>query len=725
MLPLNRPPAALNPEAVYYAAVQAHDRGDLDSARAGYESILKLDPNQPETNFQMGRLLVQTDKVKTAINHFEKALRVQPRNAEFWRHLIDAMAGAGMGKQARKTVRRAKSQGFAPDVIRDLEMLAARDPAASTTSLGGAPEQEVNLVVSFIQQGRIGDAETKLGKLVADFPNVAFLQNLSGIVQMYRDKYAEAVAAFERAVDLDPYFVDAYNNLGKALLELNEDEQALAPLKRAVSLSAQHLGAVINYADALLRTKRVGDADKQIQAAKKIEPNNPEVRDLEAKYLYRVGRTAEALDLYRALDNSTTKPNRHAAQIGRCLLEIGQSAEAIDFLSVYTRNVPEDIEALKVLAREYSVAGRFDESTEAYFRVLEAEPEFSYAYAQIGTMRKWSDGDPLLDRLEASFADTELSPQARSHIGFALAKAYDDIRRTEDMVAILDQANHFVREGFTYATDDVRRDFEQLKREYNAGFLERLKPFANDDKTPIFVLGMPRSGSTLTEQIISSHPDVAAAGEIGAIAMPMVALTVGEGNRLINPDEIPLEDFAATTTACIEKLREVHPEAPYVTDKLLHTFVYLGLVATLLPNARIVHVHRDPVDNCLSIYKNRFSGTGHRYAYDQTELGAYYALYSDLMRHWIGMLPGRVIDVDYDTLVREPETTIRALISDLGLEWDDACLNPAANDRRIHTLSIFQARQPIYASSVKGWKKYEADLQPLIGALRDGGVDVA
>ncbi len=257
---------------------------------------------------------------------------------------------------------------------------------------------------------------------------------------------------------------------------------------------------------------------------------------------------------------------------------------------------------------------------------------------------------------------------------------------------------------------------------FNKNFIEMFRHNRVKSQEPIIIIGMPRSATTLTEQIIASHPKVLAAGEVDywvnlAKALPIkfnLPQRYPECVMALEPQQV--ERIAESYLSTLHKITGQHANPLYITDKMPHNFLHLGLIATVFPNAKIIHTKRDPIDTCLSIYFQNFSDS-HAYAFDLNNLGFYYKQYELLMEHWHTLFPGRILDLNYSDTIADPEYWTRKLISHLGLEWDDACLAPHKLERSVRTASHWQIRQPIYKSSVARWKNYEAYIQPLISVL--------
>jgi len=253
---------------------------------------------------------------------------------------------------------------------------------------------------------------------------------------------------------------------------------------------------------------------------------------------------------------------------------------------------------------------------------------------------------------------------------------------------------------------------------FTRDFIEKNKFLGSDSEVPVFIVGMPRSGTTLTEQIISSHPQVMGAGEVvfwgrAPDAIPYTLGSMNEYPECVTEMSVPkAKGIADKYLELIRKIVGPDTQSQRITDKMPHNFVHLGLIAMLFPNARIIHCKRDVMDNCLSIFFQNFGGA-HPYAYDLINLGHHHLEYQRLMAHWHEALPGRIFDLNYEDVITAPEYWSRRLIEHVGLEWDDACLSPHRLERTVKTASHWQVRQPIYKTSVQRWKNYEPHLGPL------------
>jgi hypothetical protein len=324
----------------------------------------------------------------------------------------------------------------------------------------------------------------------------------------------------------------------------------------------------------------------------------------------------------------------------------------------------------------------------------------------------------LLTSAEAAAAPLE----NQLDLQFTLGKAHMDTGDAEKAFAHLDAGNRMKHATLAY---DVREDaaqFAEIARSFGAGRLDRFSEGGDLSDRPIFIVGMPRSGTTLVEQILASHPQVHGAGELTAleeIVIDRLGPSLSPIARAQRMAALTQDDLAAMGAAYVAKVAAMAPEGLRVTDKMPANFRLAGLIRLMLPNARIIHCRRDPVDTCLSCYARKFS-RGQPFAYDLRDLGLYYRAYEALMAHWRDLLPPeRFAEVVYEEVVGDLEAQARRLIAFCGLEWDDACLTFHQTRRQVRTASVNQVRQPLYRTSIARWRAYERHLGPLLDALGD------
>jgi tetratricopeptide (TPR) repeat protein len=371
---------------------------------------------------------------------------------------------------------------------------------------------------------------------------------------------------------------------------------------------------------------------------------------------------------------------------------------------------------LKTLLGEVLIdLGRIKEGA-AFFRdVLAEDPQNIGAIVGLASAREAGDQDGDLERFEFALRDGKLEPEKRAALHGALGQIYDHRKQPREAFLHFMKANELEKSDFSLAA--FRRQIDDTIALFTPFFFMSKTGFGSDSERPVLVVGMPRSGTTLTEQILSSHPLIEGAGELPDIRKLHDSVSHrGRWHDMMTAltDE-RCKELAARYLAELDRHSRT---AHRVVDKMPHNFLTLGFIALLFPKARIIHCRRDPMDNCVSCYTHRFN-KAHGYSTDMKTLGLYYREYRRLMEHWRKVLPLKMFELDYEEMIADQEAMSRRLIDFVGLEWDDACLNFHETERTVRTLSRWQVRQPIYKSSVQRWRKYDEFLGPLKESLGD------
>ncbi|TIN27541.1 MAG: tetratricopeptide repeat protein, partial [Mesorhizobium sp.] len=442
-------------------------------------------------------------------------------------------------------------------------------------------------------------------------------------------------------------------------------------------------------------------------------------RDNLGSSLKQVGQFEEAEEIYRG--TVARNPFHVRARIGlaETLQEAGRLDEALAVFREALAIRPKDADLLHGLGVGLMEKGKLDEAADLFRQALAINPAMATAWLMLTQVKRQKERDSELTGMEAQHAKAPQDSLARMQLSFGLGKANDDLRDYGRAFDYFAEGNAIRRKGIDYDQARTRAEFEAMKATFDAGFFEKHRPSSISDDTPIFVVGMPRSGTTLVEQIIASHPQVYGAGELSILKK-----AVGKQFPATMPGGFPWgvsdtggSDFAEAGQAYLDMLHARYPNMRHVTDKMPGNFLLVGFIHMMMPKARIIHCARDAAATCLSIYKVHFRGDSHRYGYDLGELADFHNLYTDIMAHWHTVLPGVVHDVRYEDFVADQEGQTRALIAHLGLPWDDAALSFHETDRPVRTASAAQVRQPMYQGSVDLWKRYGNRLKPLLDRL--------
>lgn len=534
-----------------------------------------------------------------------------------------------------------------------------------------------------------------------------------------------AIDLLKRVVRLNPAHTEAHIDLGRMLLDRNELQEAGGHLGDAIKAQPKNAEAHQVMGLVLYRFGQLVLAEKELQQAVRVKPGLASawadlamVQSLAAKAdeAVKSGRKAVSIDPKFATGHSRLATALDwAGQLDQALVA-HQKAIALD---------PDAAELRIELARSLSFHGRIDEAIATYRELLARWPRHIGAYTAMASLKKFTDeNDPDLQAMRHQLERPDITDDARVSLKFALGKAEEDLKNYPAAFAMLTSANQDMRKSFSYKPQTSDQEFEDLKSAFSADALKRLSGMGLSGAKPIFVIGMPRSGTSLTAQILGAHPDVVNAGELNGMNRMFSRL------KGLTPDKTALAGVAELGNAHLtEWANEYRTEAqPYwsgdvgIVDKMPMNFRLAGLIKLAFPDATIVHTRRNPADTCLSIYKIKFLKGTLPYAYDLDEMARYYALYRDIMAHWEQVLPGQIYSFDYESLTEDPETQSRKLLAHCGLEWDPAVLDFHKSDSATHTASLAQVREPINTKAQGAAARYGDAAAPLFEALKRAGI---
>jgi hypothetical protein len=416
---------------------------------------------------------------------------------------------------------------------------------------------------------------------------------------------------------------------------------------------------------------------------------------------------------------------RAQAALGHALLQDGQLREASSALERGLSLSAAQPTTLLLFADACSAAGDSERAEQLLRKAIELAPRSGSAWLRLAHLRRFEDPEAEdVRRLTALVAEAGLAPADAEALHFALGKALDDLGRFGEAFAHFERANRLHRQARPFDLHALAELAERVMTVCDAELLRRAAEVGTDSELPLFVVGVPRSGSTLVEQIVASHPRAYGVGELRTLARLAADLPGRMRTQATFPECLRQLDRAMAGAVAGDYLRRLTRDAPgdvlRVCDKMLSHVLLIGLIALLFPRARVLWVRRDPMAAGLSMYMHAFSGPGVGYAYDLGDIGTYQLLCDRLMRHWQANSSLQIAEIEYEALVREPGAGVRNLLGSAGLAWDERCLEPHRAERQVRTLSEWQVREPIHTRSVERWRRYEAELAPLRERLRAG-----
>ncbi len=503
--------------------------------------------------------------------------------------------------------------------------------------------------------------------------------------------------------------------IARLLARQGDFDRAVASYRRALQHDPNFLDALNGLGELLRRARRYGEAVGTLEDAFALDPDNLETRVLLSRVLTSVDRGDEAMAMVQHVLARNPNACQGLAAMGWTLYNRGDAAAAIPYFEHATEVDARSADARLGLGQALRDMGRFAEANEQFERALDIDP--GNGGALLGLRGKTEPGDPCFARLHRALSQSYLSVNERSNLQFAAGKMYQDIGAFEEAFEHYRLANDLIDLAFDPKAfaGEITAHIET----FTPTLLEQGQQLGKESDLPVFIVGMPRSGTTLIEQILASHPNVFGAGELANVSRLATRLSSDVSGNDPYPECVARLEGKTVLPLAEEYLAELHrraPEAARVTDKMPQNFLHLGLIALMLPSARVIHCRRDPMDTCLSIYSNHFLAH-HAYAYDLAHLGLYYRQYDRVMAHWARVLPIQMLEVGYEDLVENQEEMSRKMIEFCGLAWDPRCLDFHNTTRPVHTASSYQVRQPLYKESIGRWRHYEKHLGPLKEAL--------
>jgi len=571
-----------------------------------------------------------------------------------------------------------------------------------------------------LRSGRATEAKALLQKVCKLNKKDAEAWMLLGCVHGTLSSPSDAITCLNKAIKLQPAMAEAHSNLGIVLKTAGKLPDAVSSYQQAIRLKPDNASFHSNLGNVLAEQGKLDEAITSLQRAISLRPDSADIYYNLGNILKTRGSLEQATHAYqKALE---LRPGIEQVQIslGNSLISLGRLQDAMGYYDTILATQPASLDALCGKVRVLDKRGEFMAAFELVRPHLEAKTLHAALAVTFAEMaHHHNKQEEAIAWLVHLLDEGGWSSQEQIRLYFALGKLYDMSANYNAAFEQFQIGHSLYTVNFTI--EQYAALIDTLITTFNTHSLRSLPRATQDTSLPIFIIGMPRSGTSLVEQILASHPLVTGGGEreeVYDLAASIPDKTKTGGHYPAGIDALTQEQVNSLTTEYLQRLRAVSPDALRITDKMPHNFMYLGLIQRLFPKARVIHCIRDPLDTCLSCYFQTFSGY-HPYTHDLSTLGKYYREYTRLMQHWERVLEIPMMNVHYEELVSNQESVSRAIVEFCSLEWDDACLQFHKNQRAITTASYDQVRQPIYTKSINRWKNYEKQLDPLITALGD------
>ncbi|MEN8135572.1 MAG: tetratricopeptide repeat protein [Thermodesulfobacteriota bacterium] len=681
----NASPAASNTSQQLHAGEPSNNFGAQEHS--------KNHQNKPETaqdHYNLGCTYIERNMLEDAVACFHKALSMQPA-AEVYYNLAVIQEKLGNLVDAIDSFQEALH--LSPD-LRIVHL-----------PLG-------NL---FLRTDNFQKAIDCYTVVLSNDQNNAEAYNNLGVALKKINQLEDAAGNFRKALKIRPVYDEAFVNLGVVLFEEGKPEEAIDCYRKALSINPQLSEAYINLGNAYKKLRQYEEAVDCFLKSLSLDPNSTTALNSLGLIYQNQWRYEAAAELFRKAISLDSEDYEAFKNLGLANLQQGRPKEATECFQKALSINPECGESIFGLGAIHIEEGNFKEASIALREAVTLNPDHTICHFKMTSLQKYSGVENHIGEMEKLFTKKGLEIEQRMCLAFGLAKVYEDSGEYERAFNYLQEGNRLKRETFSYSVEEMKTDFRQIKEVFNKSFIETNAKVGIPDNTPIFILGMPRSGTSLVEQILASHSRVYGAGEL-----PYINQILFNTSKSDNWSEV-LEHMGEKCETIapilgnkyIKETRKFSTSAKHITDKMPGNFLLLGMIHLALPNAKIIHCKRNPMDNCLSIFKNLFSGAL-KFAYDLRELGHYYLLYKDLMHHWHNVLPPETIyDISYEDIVSNQESETRKLLRYCELPWEDNCLFFHKTSRIVTTASAVQVRKPIYKDSVQLWRKYEKQLGPL------------
>ena len=679
--------------------------GDAQGAVYIGEQLTKAVPNYTGVYVLLGRAYRQLGDSVQALARFRTAAELAPRDASRWLEFVDELLKDGQKGRARKVAQKAPLKG--PDKKRLMD-LARKGRGQTGPATGGIDQAALSRLQNMLSEGKATQARSETEDLLKEHPDSAFLHNLRGVAALAERDTSVAVECFRRTLELSPDFAGAAANLGLALVRQRDFDSAIKVLQNVVSFDPSSLEARTNLANAYLDAGYFPQAAEAAGEVLKLAKDDRDGLKILVSAHLRSKDYAAARDVIDQLEMAHGRDEWTVHTRFEAFSEDGLDDAALAFANEQLETFPA---LASPLSRVLAQIGDLEGAQNLLRKAIERDPSNCGVLYRYSQYTKWREDDPLLPILKDTAAGVDHARHDADAVFHALGKAQLDLGQYDAAFASYKTANQLQGQKTTFDLAYVDKQRRAIQARWTSETLERLKGAGVESIAPIFIVGMPRSGSTLLDHVISAHPDVVSIGEDSFTNADFPFDLAAERNALVS----------AARAGAKEARRLSGPDVRLL-DKFLNNFMRVGSLAAAYPRAKFVQTVRDPRAIALSIFTNRMKVNGHPYSADLVDIAEYYKQYHAYMEHWKSVLGSRVIAAEYQQLVENPEPEIRTLIERLDLEWNDACLKPEAVQKRVKTLSVAQVRSGIHTKSVERWKRHEADLEPFSKVLRAAGL---
>tara|TARA_B110000008_G_scaffold187448_1_gene186237 strand:+ start:297 stop:1958 length:1662 start_codon:yes stop_codon:yes gene_type:complete len=542
------------------------------------------------------------------------------------------------------------------------------------------PRKEVEFVYDLYSKGKTEEAIKQIKTLNKKYPNQPLLFNLIGACYKDTGQLEGSVKMFNIAVSLQPKYAEAYFNLGAVLNDLDQKDKSVESYKKAISIQPNYYDAHNNLGNVLLGLGQIDAAIESLEWAIAYKHDFAEAYNNLGNAFNDYGNPDKAIENYQ---------------------------KAIKYNSNYEK-------AFFNLALVFKDLGKKNDFIENIEKALNLNPNWGHAYYHLSRVKTFKKNDPQIAQILRALKNDNINSIDLIGLNFALSKVNEDLGKHDEQFKYLNEANSLRKKELEYSIDKDQKLFSTIKKAFKSPPKILDIPYSKlNSKRPIFIVGMPRSGTSLVHQIIDSHSSAHGVGELNHInnfVFPLLKAYKEETKNYFSKN-----DLLSLRKQYFQSVPIADVNESIIVDKMPLNFRHIGFILSAFPEAKILHMKRDPMATCWSIYKYEFRGNA--YSFNQDDIASYYRLYIDLMDFWKKLFPQKILDVYYEELTNSQENQTKKILKYCELNWDENCLNFHANKTAVKTTSSMQVRQKMYQGSSEAWRKYEAYLQPLIKGL--------
>ncbi|AXE61827.1 sulfotransferase [Candidatus Thioglobus sp. NP1] len=584
----------------------------------------------------------------------------------------------------------------------------------------GPPREVIQSIIDSFSNGQKKEAIIAIEILTKDFPLEALLFNVCGSFYQSTGQLDLAVKKFEKALTLQPEYSEVHYNLGVTLRELGKIEEAISCYKNAILLKHAYPNAHYNLGNALITLKKYDDAIIHFSFAVAINPKFSQAYNnlgLAYKSLENDFEAGKNFDKALAINPGYAEAANHR---GGIFQNTGDLEKAIEYYEKSLAINPKLADAHNNIGLTEKELNKTDSSIRSFEKALSVDPNYANAYYNLSQFNNYSFSEKQIKNMQSILQTDDMDQSNLVAINFALAAVNENSGNNDMFFNYLNEGNRIRKIDLNYSFNTSKKIISIIYKifaERPNSIKKSLKNNDTSNKSPLFILGMPRSGTSLVEQILSSHQAVYGGGELSILMKLCLPLIEGKLSNEKHTNTYSEKDLILIREKYLDSLNQLNTSESIISDKTPANFQYIGIILSIFPNAKIIHLKRDPRATCWSIYKSKWSGNGYGFSYNMDDLVGYYGLYSKLMNFWHEKFPGKIYDICYEDLTTNQEYETRNLLEYCELDWDEKCLNFHKNKRAVKTASSMQVREKMYQGSSDAWRKYAGHIKPLIHGL--------